>query len=508
MEEATSSNLLWINSSPSNVPFGSSRHRGEVMRKVAQRRRKDPSRPHPNSRQLPIFIQDDNANEPMERQKDGKDATEAGFFDKVGHVQPVRLDNDVVEFGSSRLHTETLTHPREFGLAYPPMLTKCNVELLDLSFLASLEVGRYTGQKLLENRENLSHFLRAKNWSYLPFVAGYLNQSALVRSATDCVVAQVRSLLTPNEPKWGSIALSSYSKALSKLQAEIDRNTQSPTTEILCATQVLGLYEMLNPSRENAWINHAAGAACIIRLRGPESYSSEFEKSLFMSHVGPIITESVLNNQACFLDQPAWKAVLRSVITDSPLIPERNALVISLLSILTSIPGIFRDFTEALCHDPDSPRAVMKKLMSRAQNLQLALQNWHSRNMRPDGNPVNAPIFCEGFSKIQVLFSICSMYSNRLNTCIFWAGTPGIEELEEESQRLANYIVSLYKEEACSSLQNSVILAHKLYIAEAIIESADDWGKQLKLGSAGSQLFKMPKESFKNWCCLFGRKTS
>jgi hypothetical protein len=47
---------------------------------------------------------------------------------------------------------------------------------------------------------------------------------------------------------------------------------------------------MLNPHRENAWVKHAAGTESIIKLRGPDSYGSEFERSLLLSHVGPIVS--------------------------------------------------------------------------------------------------------------------------------------------------------------------------------------------------------------------------
>jgi hypothetical protein len=124
------------------------------------------------------------------------------------------------------------------------MLTKCNLDFLDLSLLASLEVGRYTGQRLLESPRNMSHFLGGKNWSYWGYVPFHYNQSVLVRNASDCVVARVRCLLTPKATQWESLALSSYSKALLNLQEAINSTPQHPTAEILCATQILGLYEV------------------------------------------------------------------------------------------------------------------------------------------------------------------------------------------------------------------------------------------------------------------------
>jgi len=47
---------------------------------------------------------------------------------------------------------------------------------------------------------------------------------------------------------------------------------------------------MLNPKRGNAWIKHAAGAAWMIKMRGPDSYASDFERSLLMCNLGPIVS--------------------------------------------------------------------------------------------------------------------------------------------------------------------------------------------------------------------------
>jgi len=246
----------------------------------------------------------------------------------------------------------------------------------------------------------------------------------------------------------------------------------------------------------------------MIKLLGPGSYRTDFEQSLLMSHVGPIITESILNNQSCFLEQPVWIAALRLITTDNPLEPERSTMVMSLLIILISIPRLLRDVTTAICHFPGPSLAKVAKLISRSRKIRLSLQSWYSRNFGPDNTPINGPVFCPGYNRVLILFYICSIYSNRINTCMYWAGTPGIREMEEESQRFASIIVSLYKEEKNSNFQSSLLLAQKLPIAEATIESGNDWKQQLSLGICQSQLFKMPKETFKHWCSHFGRITS
>jgi hypothetical protein len=48
--------------------------------------------------------------------------------------------------------------------------------------------------------------------------------------------------------------------------------------------------QLLDPERDDAWARHAAGAASLIRLRGPQGFETELEKDLFMSHLGPIVS--------------------------------------------------------------------------------------------------------------------------------------------------------------------------------------------------------------------------
>lgn len=202
------------------------------MQKVALRRKREPKQHHPNSRQLPVFVRDDDAGESSGSQ----------FLDRGSRIQSENPDSAAVESDELRSQT-SLTHLR-VAAVHPPMLVKSNLDFVELSSLASLEVGRYTGQRLIERSRSIAHFLGGTTWSYCRYVPFHYAQSVLVRNATDCVVARVRCLLTPEDTDWESLALTSYSKALSNLQEAINSTSQHPTTEVLCATQILSLYEV------------------------------------------------------------------------------------------------------------------------------------------------------------------------------------------------------------------------------------------------------------------------
>lgn len=301
MAEPKSTDLFWVESCTSDAPSDTSKwlkRRRQVMQRVASRREKTLRQPHPNRRQLPVFVGDRSAIASSESQ-----SIDQGTCPRLGTLDPATAEFE-------KPHSlESLTHIR-VAAVYPSILVQANLDFTDLSSLASIEVGRYTGQRLVEWPRGITHFLRGTTWSYCHYVPFYYSQSALIRDATDCVVARVKCLLASDttDRSWELVAIASYAKALSRLQEAINSTSQQPTVEVLCTTQILSLYEvrlslrygshlflqvlhqLLNPRRINAWSKHAAGAASVIKLRGPAGYVSEFEKSLFMSHLGPIVS--------------------------------------------------------------------------------------------------------------------------------------------------------------------------------------------------------------------------
>lgn len=200
------------------------------MKKVALRRKEQPRQPHPNGRQLPIFLANlEISNDTLGPESDGDNSNT--------HIVDAECDN--------RYQFETgINHLKILGITYPSIMTECNLCFLDLSLLASLDVGRYTGQRLLENPHNLPNFLGGSNWSYSSYIPSLYEHSVLIRYSTNCVLARVRGILSPEDRWWETYALLSYSKALSKLQQAINSVSKSPTAEVLCATQILGLYEV------------------------------------------------------------------------------------------------------------------------------------------------------------------------------------------------------------------------------------------------------------------------
>ena len=48
--------------------------------------------------------------------------------------------------------------------------------------------------------------------------------------------------------------------------------------------------KLLDQTGVQAWVRHAAGAASLLKLRGTAGYQTDFEKSLFLAQIGPIVS--------------------------------------------------------------------------------------------------------------------------------------------------------------------------------------------------------------------------
>lgn len=183
-------------------------------------------------------------------------------------------------------------------------------------------------------------------------------------------------------------------------------------------------------------------------------------------------------------------------------------MVISIVSIFVTIPTLFKEFTDVICHNPDQPLQVITGLISRAKKLRVSLQDWYHSYIQPIGTLINDSTYGNMYYDALIIYYICMIYSSRLNTCIHLQGTPGIHQMEDECQWFARIIISSHQRGGSSSnRQGSLLLAQKLPIAEATIESGDAWKTQLSFGDNHDHIFKIGRDTFDYWCKLFGRKT-
>lgn len=121
--------------------------------------------------------------------------------------------------------------------------------LLDLVPLTGLRLGIATLSHLEPESTHTKSFSASHIGSrkLLSFIPSRYGKVPSLTHATDCVVAKLRQMLLSPESrstKGDTLVLTHYTKALRALQAALDDESQQVTPETLCATVLLGVFEV------------------------------------------------------------------------------------------------------------------------------------------------------------------------------------------------------------------------------------------------------------------------
>jgi hypothetical protein len=220
------------------------------------------------------------------------------------------------------------------------------------------------------------------------------------------------------------------------------------------------------------------------------------------------MTESLLNNEKCFLALPAWQAVFHSLVVSGPSeISDRSEIVVSLLILKSRVSTLFADITAPVCNPHAYGVSKLNFLVSQASELRTDLLQWHSSY---EHLLAYTPIPCFGtveYNKRCEIVSIyisCSMIANRLLSAICF-NSPQSAGLEKETQHLAEQMMFLEMQVKDVCPHTRLFLAQTVFVARATIATAEDWAAESTGSPVGTVIEKW---RFERWCGLFGRKIS
>ncbi|KAF2111233.1 hypothetical protein BDV96DRAFT_189386 [Lophiotrema nucula] len=241
----------------------------------------------------------------------------------------------------------SLQTSRPFPLSGMELLVRnLGLDPLDLSALSSVHIGAAASAVLYSDPTQLQDVLSCRQKSYFSHVAARFGHVNVLDDAFRCLVIMAHSLLIPTQRPTDAVVLSQYGKALRSLQSAINQETLRHSSEVLCATSILASYEILNSSsgRTNSasWSQHVAGAARLIQDRGPEQFTTDFDRALLISFVYPVCADSFLNNEPCFLDDPSWIQVLDASVIEDEDFSDGSKLGIELMKIMVKLSGLAR----------------------------------------------------------------------------------------------------------------------------------------------------------------------
>jgi hypothetical protein len=216
--------------------------RKQAMKKASAARRRDGTYGKHNLRQLPVFVvnQDNEKGGPKDKQVGVDDDEYIVHIEEVNTRQKYSTElkgkDDLRAIISTNksdsknaerqrfLRRLALTEiPRNLSAkGYELNSIKSDFDILDLSTLATLHVGRAVRAALSQDPYNLVHQLRTQQRSsYLSFLPSRYENTPCLRDATNCVVARARLIVHPGKP-WEAAVISFYVKALDSLQKALD----------------------------------------------------------------------------------------------------------------------------------------------------------------------------------------------------------------------------------------------------------------------------------------------
>ncbi|KNB17777.1 hypothetical protein FOXG_22179 [Fusarium oxysporum f. sp. lycopersici 4287] len=380
---------------------------------------------------------------------------------------------------------------RQLPLFLEPTASKVkeNTSLQQELFNSALEVAHmvpsplsaqgYELAKLTPTR--LQKLAQLRHPSWLDFVPARYAESGLLQAAVDCTLARAHRSLHPDSGISETAVVKLYLKALSQLQEALGDKLERrwARADVLCAIKILAFYEFLQFSQSAQWLHHITGAQKLMRLRGPENYSTDFEQQMLMSQTGTIFHESMSIGEDCFLEELKWKALLSSIAT-----VERPTNIIKSLDchpVLSSLwihaspaARLFRQTSVCVngtgANDPGTILQLILEAYQTCQNLLTWREDFvkFAAELQPDRHS----------SRLRELLGVSFAVQIVLNRLIIalQPRAAAARTFENETQAFADRIIVLCHEATEESLPiSNMLLAEKIVIANATKESEDDW---------------------------------
>jgi len=240
-------------------------------------------------------------------------------------------------------------------------------------------------------------------------------------------------------------------------------------------------------------------------MRGPDSYKTEFEQSLFLSYLGFIVrdclfypskpnkehvafffillfclhvltrcqfTETLSLKKDCFLEDKKWTDAIMSMAVHHPPNSERHYLVLKQWTLVFPISRLFRLTTNCIMsineEDPDLIIAECHQVHSNLIAWRNEYGNFALQHNACKGGNFKAREFIGGSYASQLLLLRCIVALGPLRS--------EARQLEAEVQQMAAIIARLDEESRWSeNWECDALMAKKVVFGEAARKSKDEW---------------------------------
>lgn len=254
--EGQGAQLQWINSSIGNPNISQdlairAKIRKQAMKKAAITRRANGHYGKQNLRQLPVF--DQSITEVVSGSRLVQTESRIIPIPDVVNLDPE--DDDArpksprdVPSNKERIRQANVAPVfrimnRMSSMGYESARIEFDFDLRVLGSLTTFHVGRACIGTINAHSSHLVQNFRPQ-WSFFSYVPSRYGENTCLTLATNCLLSRIRQILNPERSYWKSRVILSYVEALRGLQKAIDSPSERYNPEVLCATEILALYEV------------------------------------------------------------------------------------------------------------------------------------------------------------------------------------------------------------------------------------------------------------------------
>ncbi|OAA58551.1 C6 zinc finger domain protein [Niveomyces insectorum RCEF 264] len=138
-----------------------------------------------------------------------------------------------------------------------------------------------------------------------------------------------------------------YGQSLVALQQALNHPEEWRSSETLCTTMVMCLFELFADTSGSAasWTQHAQAVTRLLQYRGVDGYDDAWDRSMLFSFRSVIIMNALFTGQDCFLAKRKWQRVLGQMVgTDALSVfpPQTIPVIDRHITHLARLPRVMR----------------------------------------------------------------------------------------------------------------------------------------------------------------------
>ncbi|XXH04128.1 hypothetical protein Hte_010540 [Hypoxylon texense] len=361
------------------------------------------------------------------------------------------------------------------------LAAEIGIHVLDLSALTEIQCGWTACAILAGQRSRIGGLVSRRQPSYLYSVASRYGYNHYLDAALRCVAIRARRVLTPSCQLLEESESSQYVGALHSLQEAINDVGERNQPDVLCAINLLSLFELLHFTRQEAWALHTAGASRLIRARGPASFVSDLDIRILLSMMTSITHEFLRSNEACYFEEDPWQRMFQSFVVPNDSFSSRSQLSVSLSCIMVKGPRLARDVRKVVGESGVDTPPDLAPLRRRLKEFRNELLRWHAEY---DLITLTAPSHEDTLgpsedvrSELLATYYGLAAVSSRLMSAV---SADLAEVLEDEAVAHATHMIRLERDLLPTNQSASFYISQKLVVAKATLATTAIWRESSK----------------------------